>query len=250
MPSLEISTVMFDLGDTLFEPLNSKFIQKNLEDVAHTVNFNNGTLELLSEFRITRNRIEHELSASKLTFYLHREFIGKVLVSMFESFGYSIEVKVVEQFCDAQRDAVIANLRPRKDCVTTLERFRALGYKLAIVSNIDDEWLEPIKEHWNLDRFVDGVLSSEEARSCKPDSSIFLQACRMIDVHPQQVIFVGDSAVNDVAGSRNVGMNPIWFDAGGTKPGHESTPSITELSELENIIAPEAIRREMRLSDN
>lgn len=242
MSPLEVSTVMFDLGDTLFEPLSSTFIKKNLEDVAHTVNLNNETHELLSEFRITRNRIEHELSASNLTFYLHREFIGKVLISMFESFGFSIGDEVVEQFCDAQRDAVIANLHPRTDCVPTLARLRALGYKLAIVSNIDDEWLEPIAERWNLCRIVDGILSSEEARSCKPDSSIFLQACRMIDVLPQQVIFVGDSFVNDVTGSRNVGMNPIWFDTGGTDPGHESTPTITELSELEDVLDEEAIR--------
>lgn len=237
MSSLEISTVMFDLGDTLFEPLNSSLIGKNLETVAYSVKLNKGTPDLLSEFRITRNQIEHEFSASNSTFYLHRQFIAKVLTSMFESFGHALEDEVIEQFCDSQRNAVVENLRPRKDCARTLARLRDLDYKLAIVSNIDDEWLEPISKLWKLDRMVDEILSSEQARSCKPHSSIFLQACRMVGVLPHEVIFVGDSYVNDVTGSKNVGMHPIWFATGGTNPSHdESIKSIRELNELESIL--------------
>ena len=243
MSSLEISTVMFDLGDTLFEPLNSSFIGKNLEAVAHSVKLNKRTPDLLSEFRTKRNQVEHEFSASNSTFYLHRQFIAKVLTSMFESFGHALEDEVIEQFCDSQRDAVVANLRPRKDCERTLVRLRDLDYKLAIVSNIDDEWLEPIGKQWKLDRLVDEILSSEQARSCKPDSSIFLQACRMVGVPPHEVLFVGDSYVNDVNGSKSVGMYPIWFDTDGSNPSHDgSVKSITELSELESILTKKEIR--------
>ena len=200
MPSPEISTVMFDLGDTLFEPLHSSFVRKNLNAVAATVEFDAGSHELLSEFRSTRTRIERELSDSNSTFYLHREFIGKVVTALFATLDCPIEDETIEQFCDAQRDAVVANLRPRSDCAQTLESLRSFGYRLAIVSNIDDEWLEPIGKKWNLERMVDQILSSEQARSCKPDSSIFLHACRMIEVLPHEVVFVGDSFVNDVKG--------------------------------------------------
>lgn len=240
MSSTEYSTVMFDLGDTLFEPLNSSLIKKNLEAAAVASKLNARMSKMLSEFRTTRSRIEQEYATSNSTFYLHREFIGQVLTSMFESLDCPIADDVVEQFCNAQRDAVVAHLRPRKDCVPTLERLRDFGYKLAIVSNIDDEWLEPIGERWNLDRLVDGILSSERARSCKPDSAIFLQACRMMDVLPHEVLFVGDSFVNDVTGAKNVGMKPIWFDPNAARPGHDSSVrTITELNELVDILEKE-----------
>lgn len=237
MPACEVSTVMFDLGDTLFEPLNSSSIMENLEAVASTVKFDADPRELLTEFRRTRTRIEQELSDSNSTFYLHREFIGKVVSALFATFDCPIADELVEQFCDAQRDAVVANLRPRSDCAQTLENLRGFGYKLAIVSNIDDEWLEPISNKWNLERMVDKILSSEQARSCKPDSSIFLQACRMIDAPPHEVIFVGDSFVNDVEGSKTVGMKPVWFNPDAPTPDHDgSVRSIAELSKLVPIL--------------
>lgn len=238
MAPTKVSAVMLDLGDTLFEPLDSSYVLENLNTATSTVNLETDPLELLSEFRRTRTRTERELSRANSTFYLHRDFIAKVVSDLFASLNCKIPYEVVQRFCDAQRDAVVANLRPREDCTSTLNRLRDLGYKLAIVSNIDDEWLDPLKEQWNLDQMVDGILSSECAHSCKPDSSIFLQACRLIDVHPHEVVFVGDSLVNDVEGSRSVGMDPVWFDPNGTRPPQrQPVRSITTLSELVDILS-------------
>lgn len=238
MAPTEVSAVMLDLGDTLFEPLDSSYVLENLNTATSTVKLETDPRELLSEFRSTRVRIERELSESNSTFYLHRDFIAKVVSDLFANLDSTIPYEVVQRFCDAQRDAVVGNLRPREDCTSTLSRLRDLGYKLAIVSNIDDEWLEPLNERWNLDQMVDAILSSECAQSCKPDSSIFFQACRMIDVHPHEVVFVGDSLVNDVEGSRSVGMEPVWFDPSSTRPPHgQSVRSITTLGELVDILS-------------
>lgn len=240
MPYKKISAVMFDLGDTLFEPLDALYIERNLYDIALGASVEINARQLLSSFRDTRNRIERELSQSKSTFYLHRDFVREVLSSMFESFGCSLSNELLEQFCLAQRDAVVENLCPRKDCTETLKQLRQCGYKLAIVSNIDDEWIEPIREKWALDHMVDGILSSERARSCKPDSSIFLQACRMIGVRPQETLFVGDSIDNDVRGSQIVGMHPIWFKTARTDLRQpDLVRTVSKLSDLVEILNPE-----------
>ena len=233
----KFSAVMFDLGDTLFEPLDSFFITKNLQVVASDARVDAKADQLLSSFRANRIRIERELSESKSTFYLHREFVQKVLSATFHSFGCSLSSELLNQFCEAQRDAVVENLRPRRDCAKTLKALRHGGYRLGIVSNIDNEWIEPIREKWELDLLVDEILSSEQASSCKPDPSIFLQACRMISVKPQESLFVGDSFSNDVIGSRNVGMQPIWFDTGSVNlKQSETVQSVTELSELVQVL--------------
>lgn len=243
MQSENFSAVMFDLGDTLFEPLDSSFVTRNLEDVAVAASVDIKSDQLLSKFRSTRNRFERELSESRATFYLHREFVRNVLSSTFDSFDCSLTSGLLDKFCDAQRDVVVENLRPRKDCTETLKRLRKNGYRLGIVSNIDNEWIEPIRKKWELDLLVDEILSSEQACSCKPSSSIFLQACRLIDVKPQESLFVGDSFANDVIGSRNVGMHPIWFDTGLSNLDQgETVQSVTELSELLNIL----VRRKVR----
>ena len=208
--SLSIQAVMFDLGDTLFEPLESSHIERNLASIANVMNINVPLSSLLERFASKRHELEREFS--KQRFYLHRNFVESVLRSLFESLECVLPDALANQFCDAQRDAVVNYLQPREGLSETFSLLRNHGYRLAIVSNIDNEWIDPLRTKWNLDELVDLCLSSEDAQSCKPDEAIFFQACRMLGVAPTETIFVGDSQINDVAGSQRIGMHPIWFD--------------------------------------
>ncbi len=223
-----IQAVMFDLGDTLFEPLARSHLEKNLLNIAVETPLKTTPDELLRVFRATRTKLEAELSNSG--FYLHRTFIGKVVSRLFDSMDHTLPRKLVHRFCDSQRDAVVAHLRPRPDCFETLAQLRKMGFKLAIVSNIDNEWFNPLRSKWRLDDFVDVCLSSESARSCKPDETIFEKACTLTAVTPGDTVFVGDSQLNDFFGSENVGMRPIWYDANGQSTVESVvSPKVTSL---------------------
>ncbi len=225
-----IHAVMFDLGDTLFSPLPASHVGKNLYDIAIQTPLETTPADLMALFRSTRAILEREFS--KFDFYLHRNFIEKVISCLFNSLGFRLPKKLAQSFCDAQQHAVTEHLQPRSDCFETLTELRNLGFKLAIVSNIDNEWLDPLRKKWSLDDFVDACVSSEDAKSCKPDSAIFLRACSLCEVAPISTVFVGDSQTNDFFGSRDVGMHPIWFDK--TQSGDESaaTPTVTSLAEV------------------
>lgn len=225
-----IHAVMFDLGDTLFSPLPASHVGKNLYDIAIQTPLETTPADLMALFRSTRAILEREFS--KFDFYLHRDFIEEVISRLFNSLGFRLPRKLAQRFCDSQKNAVTEHLQPRSDCFKTLTRIRDLGFKLAIVSNIDNEWLDPLRNKWSLDDFVDVCLSSEDARSCKPDRTIFLRACSLCEVASTSTVFVGDSQTNDFFGSRDVGMHPIWFDK--TQSGDESavTPAVTSLAEV------------------
>ena len=223
-----IQAVMFDLGDTLFEPLPRSHVEENLSIIAAETPLQTTTPEMLTLFRATRANLEIELS--KTGFYLHRTFIAKVISRLFDSMGHPLPTKLVHRFCDAQRDAVVSHLRPRPDCFETLAHLREMGFKLAIVSNIDNEWFDPLRSKWRLDDFVDVCLSSESARSCKPDETIFAKACALTSVTPVDTVFVGDSQLNDFFGSENVGMHPIWYDGNEQSvDGSVVSPRVTSL---------------------
>ncbi len=86
----------------------------------------------------------------------------------------------------------------------------ALNRPVCCVSNADAEPLHAAIAHHGL-RF-DGVISSEEARSYKPDSTIFDNACELMGVRPERVLHIGDSLHSDVGGAARRGIATAWLN--------------------------------------
>ncbi|MXZ43754.1 MAG: HAD family hydrolase [Gammaproteobacteria bacterium] len=235
LSSNSIRAVFFDLGETLFQPLDNWVTSGNIAKLAGTVQIPIGGDELITQYRKLREEVT--LDFAKRSFYLHKDFVNEAMSRLFEHYELEDAKKVIEDFAYAQRDAVIQYLKPQSDCFEVLKDLRDQKFKLAIVSNIDDDWLDPLIEIWKLDSYVDFILSSETAQSCKPDSSIFMQASHALDIVPHQTIFVGDSFVNDVVGASNVGMHPVWLNQHDAQPTQKlSVPQIETLSALLELL--------------
>ena len=230
-----ISAVFFDLGETLFQPLDNWVTSGNIAKLAGTIKVPVGGNELIAQYRKLREEVT--LDFAKRSFYLHKDFVNEAMSRLFEHYGLEDAKHAIEDFAYAQRDAVIQYLRPQSDCFDVLKELRLRKFRLAIVSNIDDDWLDPLIELWKLDTYVDYILSSETAQSCKPDASIFTQACDAVGVSPQEIVFVGDSFINDVEGAHRVGMHPVWLNQYGAKPVRElPVPKVETLHALLELV--------------
>ncbi|ESW34122.1 hypothetical protein PHAVU_001G126300 [Phaseolus vulgaris] len=93
------------------------------------------------------------------------------------------------------------------------EVFRALrksGVKLAVVSNFDTR-LRPLLRALNCDTWFDAVAVSAEVAAEKPNPTIFLKACELLDVKPEDAVHVGDDRRNDIWGARDAGCDGwLW----------------------------------------
>ena len=110
----------------------------------------------------------------------------------------------------------------------------ALAVPVCCVSNADEVDLQTAFSAHGL-RF-DGIVSSERARSYKPDAGIFQYAMKMMDVSPERCVHVGDSLHSDIFGAQELGITSVWIerdgrisDIGDSKPDF----TIKSLSELE-----------------
>lgn len=92
-----------------------------------------------------------------------------------------------------------------------LDRLRASGYRLAVISNADGRIEGLIEGAGIRDRF-EFVMDSELEGVEKPDAEIFLRACRRMGVDPAESLYVGDLFPVDVLGSRSAGLHAVLLD--------------------------------------
>lgn len=93
-----------------------------------------------------------------------------------------------------------------------LDRIRAIGVRVCIVSNFDSR-LRPLLRALQMDDAFDAVVVSSEVGAEKPSPAIFDAACVAVGVDPaaDHVIHVGDDRRNDVWGARDFGLRAwLW----------------------------------------
>jgi HAD superfamily hydrolase (TIGR01509 family) len=142
-------------------------------------------------------------------FYMHRALFLDSYRLFANAFGQEASGEFLDWFYEAQRETVVGKLVLREDCLATLHALRDRGLILSLVSNIDEDYLEPMLRSLGLFSLLDHWTSSEEAQSCKPDPNIFHHALRKAGCRKEEVMFVGDSRVHDIQGARLLGMTTV-----------------------------------------
>ncbi|KAK9290036.1 hypothetical protein L1049_008199 [Liquidambar formosana] len=96
------------------------------------------------------------------------------------------------------------------DAEKVFKALRKAGVKLAVVSNFDTR-LRPVLRALNCDHWFDAVAVSAEVEAEKPNPTIFLKACELLGVKPEDAVHVGDDRRNDVWGARDAGCDAwLW----------------------------------------
>lgn len=110
-----------------------------------------------------------------------------------------------------QMKAQSRELPPGVGAMDTLRRLRASGgVKLAAISNEARELTSHRIEHFHLDRYFDAFFISCYLGLRKPDPKIFMVALDVLQLRPEESIFVDDRPEN-CAAAESVGMRAIHF---------------------------------------
>ncbi|MEU5566236.1 HAD family hydrolase [Micromonospora musae] len=106
---------------------------------------------------------------------------------------------------------------PYPDTAPTIAALREAGIRVAVVSNIGFD-LRAHFDAWQLTELVDAFVLSYEVGRCKPDPGIFLRACGMLGVDPEETLMVGDTPAD--AGAAAAGCAVLVLPA--ADPGREN----------------------------
>ncbi len=205
----DCKAVFFDLGGTLFRygDLHVPFNQLLLDQLAP-----HGCHPDPDEARRAYGRAMAAAfrEFGERPFYRHADLFCAGVRRFLAGFGVPSSDETGLAFYRAQIALGLDRVEPRPEAAETLRALADAGCHVGIVSNIDDDQFAPLWDRMNLDAWVDATTTSEEARSCKPDAGIFRAAlAKAGSPEPARCLFVGDSPLHDVRGSREIGMRSV-----------------------------------------
>ncbi len=122
----------------------------------------------------------------------------------------------------------------------TLERLRAAGKKLAILSNGTPEMLASAAAHSGIAKMLDGVFSVEEVGVYKPHPSVYRLATDRLQLAASQICFLSSNGW-DAYAAKAFGFRVVWCNRFNQVPERlPGTPDgqIATLAELPDIVAP------------
>lgn len=160
-------------------------------------------------------RIAEEVDRMVERSYLQRRLEELDIIELFDdaftALGYKLPPDLVREVVELDHDALVNSVRIEPETIEMLEKLRADGLKLGLVSNVSQlpELLHRDIERFGIAKLLDGVAFSSEIGVRKPRPQIFEHVLDAVGVRPTDAVFVGDRLVDDIAGAQAVGMRAI-----------------------------------------
>jgi putative hydrolase of the HAD superfamily len=126
------------------------------------------------------------------------------------------------------------------DVLPALITLKMSGLRLAMISNWDER-LRPLLARLELLPCFEECLISCEAGAAKPDRRIFLAAAERLKLKPNEVLHVGDSQREDMAGALAAGFHALLID-------RSQPASAGRLSDLRQAAAHQMLLRTDRVT--
>lgn len=127
---------------------------------------------------------------------------------------------------------------PFPDTNPALERLVGAGYRLGILSNVDDDLLAATRNHLTVPFEI--IVTAEQVRSYKPAPGHWHEARRRIG--DARWLHAAQSYYHDVTAARGLGVAVAWINRKGTAVGSAGPPDrmFANLTELADWLAPAA----------
>jgi FMN phosphatase YigB (HAD superfamily) len=169
---------------------------------------------------------------------------------LLQFFGYpasQMDPQVLQRAVDIFYAPEMTAWRLRPGVKALLKTLHAQGYKLAVISNYNaDRVFQRTIDYLGIRPYLDICLSSASVEYRKPDTKIFDIALERWDALAYEVVIVGDSLVQDIAGGIELGALTVLVEQSTTPQvafGNEQLATqvkpdarISELDELPHLL--------------
>lgn len=146
--------------------------------------------------RVSSRIPDHGSSHSRLLYFQ----------ALFEALYGRTETGLTLRFERVYWRAFFSKMRLRAGALDFLKSCKARGLKICIVTDLTSEVQFRKIRKLGIGRYVDFVVSSEEAGREKPAPTIFCLALLKLAMKPREVILIGDDTHRDLRGGMGIGI--------------------------------------------
>jgi 2-haloacid dehalogenase len=132
----------------------------------------------------------------------------EVLASVVRDFARELSFQVSDAEAAGLADSV-ADWQPFADVISGLRRLHT-RYKLAILSNIDDDLFAHSAHKLQIP--FDCVVTAQQVRSYKPSVNNFEVLLRRLVIPPTRLLHVAESLYHDVRPASSLGIARVWVN--------------------------------------
>jgi len=168
---------------------------------------------------------ELETQAEEGVFKAYKEILGSVLKGFGARLEFDPEQEELEHF-----QKCIREWPPFADSTRALNSLQK-KYKLAILSNIDNDLFRFSAQHLQID--FDYVMTAQQIGSYKPSHKNFEYAISKLNLPSSKILHVAQSLFHDIKPAREVGLDTVWVNRRSGKTGTGATPPATAEPDLE-----------------
>jgi 2-haloacid dehalogenase len=132
----------------------------------------------------------------------YREICEVSLAESFAHVGIAGDSRLIDRYFDAFPHFLLYD-----DVARTLEKL-SRRYRLAVVSNIDDDLLAltPLPQSFDL------ICTAERARGYKPDGTLFRYLIDHAPCTRDEILHAGQSQFTDLVGGKPLGLTVAWIN--------------------------------------
>ena len=146
----------------------------------------------------------------------YKTVLAMVLKMFGEKFGFAPTSQELEEF-----STCVKNWPAFPDSTRALQALHK-KYKLAIISNIDDDLFEYSQRKLQVN--FDWVITAKQSKSYKPSLNNFHVAFKRIGLPQGKILHVAQSLFHDIVPAKTLGLSNVWINRRHNKDGFGATP--------------------------
>ena len=168
---------------------------------------------------------ELESEAERGEYHEYKTVLRIVLEGFGSRLGFAPTQSELRHFSESVKD-----WPPFPDSARALQTLKK-EYKLAIISNIDDDLFAFSAQR--LQTRFDWVITAQQAKSYKPSLNNFQLAFERIGVPKPKILHVAQSLFHDIVPAKALGLSTVWINRRHDLGGFGATPPAQGQPDLE-----------------
>ncbi len=120
-------------------------------------------------------------------------WFGKPYTEIIEHFALKDKKEIINYFKTEKDKIGIEKLKPFPFVAKTLKHLKQKDMKIAIATGNNNYILDKILEKYDLNKYIDYHICSEEVKKTKPDPEMILKILKYLKIDKKKTMMIGDS---------------------------------------------------------